>query len=165
MTIALAVRPEDPADQAAIQALHRAAFGQEAEADLVDRLRLDQDLVLSLVAGRDRILGHIAFSRMVLDSPMIRVSALAPVSVLPEAQHQGIGSALIRDGLSRLAAMGEDMVVVLGEPAFYGRFGFAAEAVRDLRTPYDGPYLQGLSLSGRAVIGPARYPGAFAGLA
>lgn len=164
---AVLVRPEEAFDRDAIRAVHAQAFGQAAEADLVDRLREDGDLVLSLVAVRERVVGHVAFSRLkLLESPASAV-ALAPVAVLPAHQRAGVGTALIREGLRGLAAAGEDLVLVLGEPAYYARFGFAAEGARTLSTPYDGPYLQALALSdaGRAAAGAVRYARAFADLA
>ncbi len=161
------IRPEQPSDGPAIRAVHEQAFGQPLEADLVDRLRADGDLVLSLVAVREAPVGHIAFSRLVLPESSARAVALAPVGVLPPLQRAGIGTALIREGLARLAEAGEDLVLVLGDPAYYGRFGFTAAAAGGLATPYDGPYLQALALSeaGREARGPVRYAPAFADLA
>lgn len=162
----VAVRPEAAADRDAVRTIHREAFAGPAEADLVEALRRDGDLILSLVAAADEPVGHIAFSRLTLPDAPVRASALAPLAVLPSCQRQGIGTALVEDGLRRLAASGEDLVLVLGEPAYYGRFGFAAQDAAPLKTPYDGPYLQALALSeqGRHARGPVRYPRAFAGL-
>jgi Predicted acetyltransferase len=168
MTSDLRIRPEEPGDRTAIRALHAAAFGGDAEADLVDRLRRDGDLSLSLVACADTVLGHVAFSPLTLpEAPGIRALALAPVAVLPDFQAQGIGTTLIEDGLQRLADEGADLILVLGDPAYYGEFGFRAEDAAALSTPYDGPYLQALSLTeaGRNARGPVAYVRAFAELA
>jgi putative acetyltransferase len=161
-----AIRDETPADVAVIRAVNEAAFAGAQEADLVDALRRDGDLVLSLVADAgDAVVGHVAFSRMQIDdegtsAPAI---ALAPVAVLPTQQRRGIGTTLIGDGLRRLRQSGETLVFVLGEPAYYGRFGFAAAA--RFETPYPGPYFQSLALSPRAPSsGTARYARAFAAL-
>jgi putative acetyltransferase len=161
------IRPEEPSDRDAIRAVHEQAFGQIEEAALVERLRRDGDLTLSLVAVRQGVVGHIAFSRLRLLESAARAMALAPVAVLPAVQQSGIGTALVREGLRRLAASGEDLVLVLGDPAYYGRFGFSTEQARDLTTPYDGPYLQALALAeaGREARGPVRYAPAFADLA
>jgi len=161
------IRPEQPPDREAIRAIHQQAFGQTAEADLVDRLRQDGHLALSLVTFRRSVVAHVAFSRLELWEHPARAVALAPVAVLPALQGSGIGTALVRDGLRRLAASGEDLVLVLGDPGYYGRFGFSREAARDVTTPYDGPYLQALALSetGRKARGPVRYAPAFADLA
>jgi putative acetyltransferase len=159
------VRPERPEDRAAIRAVVRAALGA-AEAELVDALRRDGDLVLSLVAVEDGPVGHVAFCRLSCEPPL-RATGLAPLTVRPDRHRRGIGAALVRDGIRRLGDANEDLVVVLGEPAYYGRLGFSRPAAEGLRTPYDGPALQALALSdrGRAAAGAVRYPAAFAGLA
>ncbi len=161
------IRPEEPADGTAIRALLESAFGQKAEADLVERLRRDGEVVLALTAEDDPPVGHIVFSRLTLpESPSVRACALAPLAVSPSHQRQGIGSALVREGLRRLAESGTDLVVVLGEPAYYGRFGFTPAMTDKLATPYDGPYLQALALSarGKDAHGPVLYARAFAEL-
>jgi putative acetyltransferase len=161
------IRPEEPHDWPEIHALIEAAFGQKAEADLVQRLRADGDLILSLTAEDGKPVGHVAFSRLALpDAPSMRACALAPLAVLPQRQRQGIGSALVREGVKRLMQEDMDLVLVLGEPSYYGRFGFTADLAKRLRTPYDGPYLQALALSerGKAAHGPAVYARAFAEL-
>jgi putative acetyltransferase len=164
---ALLIRPEKPADRPAIHAIHLAAFGQSAEAALVERLRADGDLALSLVAAAAEPIGHIAFSPLILsDAPSVKACALAPLAVAPMRQRQGIGSALVKEGLRRLEEAGVDMAVVLGDRDYYGRFGFTPDAAKALRTPYDGPHLQALHLSkrGRDVHGPASYARAFVDL-
>jgi putative acetyltransferase len=167
MRSAVRIRPEEPQDWPEIRALVEAAFGSKAEADLVQRLREGGDLVLSLAADDGGPVGHIAFSRLALpETPSARACALAPLAVSPQRQRQGIGSALVREGLMRLAQGGMDLVLVLGEPDYYGRFGFAPDLAKRLMTPYDGPYLQALALSerGKAAHGPAAYARAFAEL-
>ena len=122
-----AIRAERPEDAPAIHALITAAFGQEEEANLVDALRRDGDLWLSLVAeGEDgEITGHIALSR--LKSPK-HALALAPVSVAPDRQGAGIGSALIKKSIEEARRWREAVIFVLGDPAYYTRFGFSREA-------------------------------------
>ena len=98
------VRPEQPSDHAAIEAVNRQAFGQDAEAHLVTKLReADRhDPALSLVAVRDgEVVGHILFSQILIetDGGNVAAMALAPMAVLPDYQGQRIGSALVRDGL------------------------------------------------------------------
>jgi putative acetyltransferase len=159
----LAVRDETPADFAAIRAVNEAAFGGAQEADLVDALRRDGDLLLSLVADDGGVIGHAAFSRVQVEGdPAV---ALAPVAVRPERQRRGAGTALIEHGLQRLRQSGETLVFVLGEPAYYDRFGFAAAPAARFETPYPGPYFQSLALSPRAPsFGAVRYARAFAAL-
>ncbi|HEV2557630.1 MAG TPA: N-acetyltransferase [Microvirga sp.] len=163
MTTPVAIRPETQGDRVAIHDCVRAAFGRPEEADLVARLRRDGDLVLSLVAeDAGAVLGQATFSRLFVENG--RATALAPVGVTPARRGQGVGGALIREGLRLLAERGEDVVLVLGDPQYYGRFGFTAEAAQALKTPYDGPYQQALALGGRSLAGAVRYPAAFADL-
>jgi putative acetyltransferase len=167
MSPQIEIRPETPADRAVIRTIVERAFGQSTEADLVEALREDGDLLLSLVAVSEEPVGHIAFSRLILPGSTVRASALAPLAVIPARQRQGVGAALVQEGLLRLSRSGEDLVIVLGEPGYYGRLGFSAATAGGLRTPYDGPSLQALALTeaGRAAHGPVRYSRAFAGLA
>jgi putative acetyltransferase len=159
------IRPEDKGDVAAIRQVLTSAFPSLMEAELVDELRTARDLVLSLVADQGGILGHVAFSRLTF-AMEVRGAALGPIGVLPERQHTGIGSALVREGLARLAEAGEDIVLVVGGAAFYERFGFSREAAGELRTPYDGPHLlaKALSEQGSRAHGEVRYAPAFAAL-
>lgn len=129
-----AIRPARAGEDAAIDALLRQAFEGEDEARLVRRLREDGDLAVSLVAAAaGAICGHLALSPISGDIPAL---ALAPVAVAPGAQRRGIGAALIR---AAIALAGDRPVVVLGEPAYYSRFGFRPAR---LASPYAGPYLQ-----------------------
>ncbi|WP_022706724.1 GNAT family N-acetyltransferase [Paracoccus zeaxanthinifaciens] len=129
-----AMRPEERGDHDAIDHLLHLAFEGEAEARLVRLLRADGDLALSLVAvAAGTVVGHIALSPVGGDRPAL---ALAPVAVHPAAQGLGIGSALIRAAIQHA---GDTPIVVLGDPAYYARFGFRPA---DLTSPYAGPYLQ-----------------------
>jgi putative acetyltransferase len=133
------VRPETGADQEAIWHVHERAFGPSiAEAKLVDELRAAGDLVpeLCLVAEEGgAVVGHIAYSRARLDSGH-EVLALAPMAVLPERQRHGIGSALVRQSLERAAGTEFPLVVVLGHPEYYPRFGFEPGAAHGVLDPY-----------------------------
>jgi putative acetyltransferase len=167
MNEALAIRPEASADRRAIRAIVETAFGGQAEADLLDSFRAMDDLVLSLVGVDGDPIGVVTFSRVGLPgSPHLKACALAPLAVLPSRQRQGVGAALVRDGLGRLRSAGVDIVLVLGEPAYYSRFGFSPDTARHVITPYDGPFLQALCLSagGAGAKGPAVYARAFADL-
>lgn len=159
------IRFEAKSDIEAIRALHETSFGSLLEAELVDNLQAEGDAVLSLVAeAGGALVGHVLFSRMVaLESRGLRVTALGPLSVRQEQRGKGIGTALVRDGMRRLMADGEDLVVVLGDPAFYSRFGFSAKAAQVFQTPYDGPNLlaRPLSEAGHIAQGLLRYPSAF----
>ncbi|MBN8966077.1 MAG: N-acetyltransferase [Rhizobiales bacterium] len=163
MSADLAIRAERSGDERGVRAVLEAAFGGSAEADLAEWLRTDGDLILALVAERrGDIAGFIAFPRLSieLDRRVIPVAGLAPVGVRPEMQRQGIGCALIRAGLAQLKDRAEALVFVLGDPAYYGRFGFAA--TDGFSSRYAGPHFQALRLAPDAPrAGRVVYPGAF----
>lgn len=125
------------------------AFGRDDEAVLVQELRTDGDLTISLVAVEaDEIIGHVALSQ--LKSPR-RALALAPVSVRKNKQGRGIGSELVRRGIERARELGQDIIFVLGDPKYYGRFGFTAEAATIFPCRYAGPYFLALRLTENEV--------------
>jgi putative acetyltransferase len=120
-------RPEESGDSAAIHDVNTLAFGQSQEADLVDALRSNGGLTISLVAVQDgRIVGHIAFSPVTITSDTGTMDAigLAPMAVLPEYQRRGIGSKLVEAGLHACHNTLYGVVVVLGHTQYYPRFGF-----------------------------------------
>jgi len=136
------VRAETTEDQAAIHRINTLAFGRRNEADLVDALREKASPYLSLVAVIDRqVVGHIFFSPVTIESETSSFTAmgLAPMAVLPEWQNQGIGSQLVRAGLKECQRLSEAIVVVLGHPNYYPRFGFAPASLKGLRSEYDVP--------------------------
>ena len=158
------IRDEQHADIAAIHKLVTAAFAQELEANLVDRLRADGDSVVSLVAvERGKVVGHVQFSKM---AAPFRALGLAPVSVEPKLQKSGIGGRLIYEGLRRAAEDGWDAVFVLGDNAYYERFGFHADLAQGFTSPYAGPHLMAIALNGGLSIteGKVDYAPAFAAL-
>ena len=143
---AWSIRPELPVDLDHIHELHRAAFAGPAEAELVDAIRSGPDFVaeLSLVAvtADGSVLGHILLSRIGLQpaderQARVEVLALAPLAVLPPHQGRGIGAALMREALAVADARAEPMTIVVGSPAFYGRFGFVPGADLGIGGPYD----------------------------
>ena len=168
--MSLTVRPENEGDSEAIRAVHLAAFPTAAEADLVARLNGDFDSEISLVAERGGgIVGHAMLSRMsaAADGRDWRALGLGPVGVLPGAQGGGIGSELIRSALAVAGTLGEELVFVLGEPDYYSRFGFSAEAASPFASPYSGPFFMALWLRAPArppAAGRADYAPAFASL-
>ena len=142
----MTIRPEVSADIAAIHHVERTAFGRAEEADLVDALRVNGACTFSLVAEiENQIVGHIFFSPMSFQAkesgPTFSgsVVGLGPLAVVPDYQKCGIGSALVHEGLQRLRDAGHDAVAVLGDPAYYGRFGFVAANNYNLRCKYDAP--------------------------
>jgi len=125
-------------DIPAIYAVVRAAFARPGEAELVEALRRANALVVSAVATvGSRIVGHVAFSPVTIDDYL--ALALAPVAVEPESQRQGIGAALIRWGLGECRRLGYGVVIVLGEPAYYGRFGFTSASQFGIDCPFSVP--------------------------
>lgn len=162
------VRGEQPGDIAAIHEVHTEAFGQTAEAHLVDRLRDDGDATASLVIKHGGgIAGHVLFSRLRIVAPDrdINAAALAPVGVRPPFQRQGLGSKLIHAGLQRCRELGIEAVVVLGHPAYYPRFGFSAALAGKLTAPYSGPAFMAMELVPNSLAGggTVHYPSAFEG--
>ncbi len=139
ITIISATQAHSPA----IDILNRAAFGGPEEANLVRELRVSGDVALELVAlGPDEaVRGHILFSTLQVQPATRRLAALAPLCVQPGQQHKGIGKALIQTGLGLCQQRGFDGIIVLGDPAYYTRFGFTRQKAENLITPYDGPAL------------------------
>ena len=155
------IRDEAAGDQSAIPRVQTLAFRGPAEAKLVDDLRRSGDVVFSLVTAEgDRILGHVLFSK--LHAP-VRALALAPVGVHPDFQRRGIGSALIRTGLERARRDGWKAVFVLGDTAYYSRFGFSVEAAEGYLSCYSGEYFMMLPLGQRNILttGHLVYPAPF----
>jgi putative acetyltransferase len=151
----------------AVRSIDEAAFGRPDEARLIDSLRNEGVILASVVAELEkRIVGHILFSRMSIEAcgGSIPAAALAPVAVLPEHQRQGIGGSLIRYGLDLLRRRGERIVIVLGHPNYYPRFGFSSGKARSLESPFPPHAFMALELYPGAldgVSGKVRYPAAF----
>jgi len=119
--------------------VERRAFGQPEEAELV-RALLDDPTAAprrSLLAIDDgHAVGHVLFTRVTVEGREVRASILCPLAVVPEAQGRGVGAALIEEGLSRLADDSVQLLFVLGDPSYYGRFGFAPAGARGFDAPY-----------------------------
>lgn len=162
-----AVRPERVGDEAGIAWAIKAAFAAAEhsggnEAEIVSRLRNERELEASYVAATPagEIVGHVAFSPVLIDGVECGWYGLGPLAVLPEWQGRGIGAALVEAGLERLRQIDASGCVVLGYPAYYARFGFAP----DPALHYPGPppeYFQRLVLDGDPPSGVVTYPAAF----
>ncbi len=159
------LRPEKPGDEGAIRELTRVAFDGHPHSDgsepaIIDRLREAGALLVSLVSVEGgRIVGHIAFSPVTW-SGQGRWVGLGPVSVAPDLQARGIGGKLVREGLKRIADLGFHGCVVMGDPAYYGRFGFEV----DPRLTYPGvppEYFMRLAFQPVEGDGPVTYNPAF----
>ena len=169
------IQPETTADHAAIRDVVRAAFDTEPNvADLVDLIRASPQFVpaLSLVAWHDgEVVGHVMLSHAELVDELgvrRRILTLSPLAVAPAVQRHGIGSALVPSGLAAADAFGEGLVVLEGDPRYYGRFGF-----RDCRTmgiridlpdwaPREAGQAYPLSAYDESLRGHVVYPPAFA---
>lgn len=136
------IRSETPGDADSIRRVNEQAFGRKVEADIVDKLRGRGALTLSLVAvRRGEVKGHIAFSPVVVESEgsSFEAVALAPIAVLPACQRQGIGERLVRAGLEGCRNLGHEIVVVVGHPTYYPRFGFVPAGPKGLSCEFEVP--------------------------
>jgi len=164
----IVVQPEERRHVGPIRQVHDAAFGRAAEGRLVDRLRLAGALTSSLVVELDdAVIGHVAFSP-VTAGELPAVVGLGPLAVVPACQGCGVGARLVEDGLLRVREGGARAVVVLGEPAYYTRFGFVPASRFGMRWEHPAPaeafmaaelVPHALEVPGTAVI--ARYHAAF----
>ena len=130
------IRSELPSDHARVDQIVETAFGRDDEARLVRALRAAARPALSLVAERGgELVGHVFFSPVEIDGPGSSPASagLAPLAVAPEMQGEGAGSALVHAGLHECVELGWQAVFLLGNPAYYSRFGFSLAAARGLR--------------------------------
>jgi len=138
----VSIRPETPKDADSIRYVNEQAFGQISEAAIVDKLRNRNALTVSLVATKENeVVGHIAFSPVTVESECssFEAVALAPMAVLPSYQRKGIGYQLVRAGLKECRRLGHDIVVVLGHPDYYPRFGFVPGKQRGINCEFEIP--------------------------
>jgi putative acetyltransferase len=136
------IREERAGDRQAVRELHLEAFGDHGAtvAELTDALRenLLPDRGWSLVAEQaGRVVGHVMFTRSLLDAPrrLVEVQVLSPLAVLPEHHRRGVGSALVLSGLDLLARHAVPLVFLEGSPGYYPRFGFRPGGELGLRKP------------------------------
>jgi putative acetyltransferase len=162
------IRPETEFDRDPIFRVNHLAFGRDDEARLVDALRGGGFVRLSLVADTaGQIVGHILFSELTIEGRdgIVSALALAPLAVVPEFQRRGIGSELVRGGLDLCREQNHRIVMVVGDPRFYSRFGFSSPPPRRLCSPYAGDSFMVLELEQgalRSVTGAVHYPPPFA---
>ncbi len=161
-------RRETAADRAGVHAVNATAFDRADEADLVDALRADPkawlpDLSYVAEAPDGTIAAYALITRCHVDAG--EAAALAPVAVRPEHQRSGAGSAVVRAVLEAARARGERLVLVLGHPGYYPRFGFVPASEYGIRPGFDVPseHLMALVLDGSSAVAPGtiRYPAAF----
>ena len=136
------IRPETPEDIDSIRHVNEQAFGQENEAELIEKLRNHGVLAISLVAVQDgEVVGHIAFSPVVIESGLssFEAIALAPMAVLPAHQRKRIGSQMVREGLEECRRLGHEIIVLVGHPDYYPRFGFVPATPRGIDCEFEVP--------------------------
>ena len=165
------IRVENENDRTHVYSVNESAFKTPAEANLVNALRIQAQPIVSLVAEENgEIVGHIMFSPVTLSGfAGLKALGLAPMAVAPEYQRKGIGSALVRAGLERCKLLGFAVVVVLGHPDYYPRFGFSPSSRFGIDSEYEVPEdvfmameLQPGALSGKT--GRVKYHDAFSNI-
>lgn len=161
----LKIRNEEAKDIEQVREILRAAFHTAAESKLVDALRANGKVIISLVAVQDeKVLGHILFSPVSTTPPSeAKGIGLAPVAVHPNLQAQGIGSQLIQEGLRRCKELRYDYCVVLGKPRYYQHFGFEKASALGLHNEYgvEDEFMV-IRFSGRELDGLVKYAPEFA---
>jgi len=175
------IRTSTDKDKAEIRAVHERAFGRKAEADLVETLMASNAFVpnLSLVAVNDgKVAGHILYTKVdIVDEDgqvksemrtkgnLIYAVALAPLAVLPELQKQGIGKALMHESLKLADKNGHGVIIVLGHPEYYPKFGFEPASQHGMKSPFDVPdnvfMVKPLNNFNAAITGSVAYHEAF----
>ncbi len=139
------IRDETDESWSDIRKVNEAAFGDPNTANLIDALRANRKVHLSLTAEiAGKVVGHILFSSVFVEAAQSSANgaALAPVAVLPEYQRRGVGSALIKEGLKRCRDIGIDYVILLGHTTYYPRFGFEPLSKHGLTSSYgNGEYV------------------------
>jgi putative acetyltransferase len=157
------IRDKIASDRRAVYEVVCAAFKQNLEAELVEALNSDGDMVVSLVAEHEQdVIGHVALSKMEAPFPAL---ALAPLAVMPDMQRMGVGSRLVHEAIDRAKAKGWAAIFVLGSPNYYERFGFNVAAAKGFSSPYAGDHFMVLRLFGTlTTTGPLNHAPAFAAL-
>ncbi|WP_319411992.1 N-acetyltransferase [uncultured Cohaesibacter sp.] len=160
------IRKETSADADAIRLLTQKAFepvpySTGSESAIIDQLRREDDLVLSLVMDDDGIIvGHVAFSPIRIDGKFDKWYCLGPISVAPIKQKQGIGKALVGEGLREIRALGSNGCILVGNPAYYQRFGFSSNGRLRYGT-VDPAVIQYKTFQGTAPTGTLTHANAF----
>lgn len=138
--MSLITRTAEIDDKKSVRSIHEKAFGQPDEANLVEAVSCSDSFIkeLSILAELDdQVVGHILYSSVKLDKyPDKRILALAPVAVLPQYQHKGIGTKLIEVGNKKADELSFELITVLGEPDYYQRFGFRTSTEHGIKCPF-----------------------------
>lgn len=157
----IGIRAEQPGDLEAVREVNRRAFGREDEGRIIDALRANGAVLLSLIASvQGRVVGHIMYSPLFVGE--VEGAALGPMAVVPEHQRQGVGSVLVRTGNEQLTRAGCPFIAVVGHPGFYPRFGFRPASSYRITCEWNVPDEAFMALvldeaKMRAVAGVATY--------
>ena len=138
----LTIREEIPEDIKAIDNLNEAAFGQRMEADIVQKIRGNGNIALSLAALQDgQVVGHLLVTPMTLEPPRpsLKIGILGPLAVLPQFQRQGFGARLMQAGIAACRELGYDALFLFGHPEYYPRFGFTPATDKGFREEFGAP--------------------------
>ncbi|OZM56817.1 hypothetical protein CIB95_08570 [Lottiidibacillus patelloidae] len=141
----ITIRSEQKADIERIYQINTLAFAREGEGKLVNEIRKSPYFIppLSLVAENDKgiVIGHILFSKITIETSdkSVETLALGPVAVVPDFQRQGVGGALIREGIRKAKGLNYDSVVVLGHAEYYPKFGFSKASEKGIKPPFTVP--------------------------
>ena len=135
------VRTETPSDHAAVREVNRSAFDGPAEAALVDAVRGSRRTISLVATLGASVVGHILFSPVEIEGCKASIAAagLGPMAVLPAHQRRGIGTTLVRRGLEECGRLGHELVVVVGHPEYYPRFGFVRASALGLSCEFEAP--------------------------
>ena len=135
------IRMEKTDDHSAIREVNLKAFPSDVEATLVERIRNSMDVISMVAIVEGKVVGHILFSPLTIENDKESFPALilAPIAVLPEYQNQGIGSKLVEKGVVECRNQGHSIIILVGHPEFYPRFGFKPAEQNGIQHPFEVP--------------------------
>ncbi|ADZ09641.1 GCN5-related N-acetyltransferase [Methanobacterium lacus] len=135
------IRNEKIEDHEAVREINLKAFPTDIEATLVDKLRSSMDTISLVAVHEDKVVGHILFSPLTIenDEESFPALILAPIAVLPEYQKQGIGSKLVENGIIECRNHGHSIIILVGHPGYYPRFGFISAEQNRIEHPFEVP--------------------------
>lgn len=135
------IRMEKKDDHEAVKEVNLKAFPTDVEATLVEKLRSSLDVISMVAVHDDKVVGHILFSPLTIenDNESFPALILAPIAVLPEYQKQGIGTQLIEKGIIECKNQGHSIIILVGHPEYYPRFGFKSAEQYDIQHPFEVP--------------------------
>lgn len=158
----LNIRIATQQDKPAIQELVKRAFNRNDEAEIIQKLEADGDVVIQIVADMEgQIVGHCLFYPVGVFNKLGAVG-LGPMCVEPWVQREGVGKAMVESGLNHLREHGVSLVFVLGHPEYYPKFGFSTEHAEPFEAPWKGPHFMARRLRyGPPMSGRLIFPAAF----